>query len=775
MSDLLELTDFQSLVDCIRKTLGIENGHVATENSTNHSPSAGEHLGSVAQQPVIPNGQVAAAVDVKATQTQINGNTSLTNGHTTDEGYQRAVLDAFEDTKEATDRFIEQEGLAGYVEHVLPKSKALCIAHIVDAFEQLGVSLRTARSGDVLKRISYLPRHRQFVEFLYELLQDADIVQMDGSSITRTNTSISPKPANVILQELISENPIHAYDHKLTFLTGAKLADCLIGKADGLQLIFASAEGREVVSGMYGKSPINLAWIRQMEYFLRQIFLRLPKHGGPIRILEMGSGTGGTTASLIPALAGLGIPFIYKVTDISSSLIAASRKRFKSYPFMEFQVVDIEKTPPAELVESQHIIIATNCVHATHSLAVSTRNIRQMLRPDGFLLMLEMTQIVPWVDLVFGLVEGWWLFDDERRHALAPPEVWQQTLQSAGYGHVDWTDGAHPEAAIQRIIIGMASAPDGYDRVTKPPSPSPIFASHSTNIAARKAVLNAFVATYTRDFFSHVPTTAAREAKSFMETDKPGLCVLVTGATGSLGSHLVAHLVSLPEVRRVVCLNRRSSTEATTRQLRSLDIRGIVLNDMELDKLMVVSCDTAKPNLGISPAVYAELVSSVTHIVHNAWPMSITRPVAGFEPQFRSMRNLLLLAADCAAARSRRAEKRRDKIKFLFVSSVATVGFYPLWSGKPAVPEDEVDVESVLPNGYGEAKLVCEKMLVETLQKYPDSFSSMTVRIGQIAGSTTSGYWNPVEHLAFLIKSSQTVQALPKLTGVSPLYLPTYD
>ncbi|KAF5005386.1 hypothetical protein F66182_15955, partial [Fusarium sp. NRRL 66182] len=41
----------------------------------------------------------------------------------------------------------------------------------------------------------------------------------------------------------------------------------------------------------------------------------------------------------------------------------------------------------------------------------------------------------------------------------------------------------------------------------------------------------------------------------------------------------------------------------------------------------------------------------------------------------------------------------------------------------------------------------------------------MTVRIAQISGSTTTGYWNPVEHLAFLIKSSQSLKGLPDLQG----------
>lgn len=74
-------------------------------------------------------------------------------------------------------------------------------------------------------------------------------------------------------------------------------------------------------------------------------------------------------------------------------------------------------------------------------------------------------------------------------------------------------------------------------------------------------------------------------------------------------------------------------------------------------------------------------------------------------------------------------------------------------------------IESVLPNGYGDAKFVCERMLDETLHQHPALFRTMVVRPGQIAGSKTSGYWNHWEHLSFMIKSAQTLKALPHFQG----------
>jgi thioester reductase-like protein len=56
-------------------------------------------------------------------------------------------------------------------------------------------------------------------------------------------------------------------------------------------------------------------------------------------------------------------------------------------------------------------------------------------------------------------------------------------------------------------------------------------------------------------------------------------------------------------------------------------------------------------------------------------------------------------------------------------------------------------------------------MLDATLHRYPEYFRPMCVRLGQVAGSSKTGYWNSLEHLSFLIKSSQTLRAFPDFKG----------
>ncbi|KAG2419399.1 hypothetical protein HFD88_004195 [Aspergillus terreus] len=749
---LLNVTTFNSLVSLIGTVLGVGEEDEVPDEEASAVPAQAEPLNGVNGH---TNGLHAAngvnGVNGVSRVNGVNGVAIGTGGAASLPA--SVVLDAFAECKAQTDRFIQDCRFGGYSDEVLPKSNELCTALIVDAFEQLGCPLRTAQPGDVLSRITALPRHRQFVDWIYTFLErDARLIQKDGDRIERTAVSTPQQTARALLDELVSSNSDHVYDHELTYMTGTRLADCLTGKADGLQLIFGNPEGREVVSNMYGKSPINQVWVTQMQAFLKSLLSRLDTLGsGSLNILELGAGTGGTTAKMLPLLSALGVSVQYTVTDISASLVAAARKRFKEYPWVRAQVLDIEKPAPAELQRTQHIIIATNCVHATHSLTTSTGNIRQLLRPDGFLMMLEMTQLVPWVDLVFGPIEGWWLFNDGRSHALSPPEGWERALNSVGYGHVDWTDGHLPEAGIQRIIIALAEGPR-YARS----SITPVLPVRSADLAQREAAIEHYICQHLEDFAA--PSFPLCQGDKGMVPSK-GRVFLVTGATGSLGSHLVAHLSSRPDVRAVFCANRRSSgIEAEVRQVQMLSMRGISLDAASRHKLHVLEVDTTKPRLGLTEVQYASLATQITDIVHNAWPMSITRGIQGFTAQFQAMRNLIDLACHAQS-------HHHQQVGFQFISSIATVGHQPLWTKDPLVLEKPVGTESVLPTGYGDAKLACERMLDRSLGQAPNHFRTMSVRIGQISGSTASGYWNPVEHFAFLIKSSQTVRALPCLRG----------
>lgn len=148
-----------------------------------------------------------------------------------------------------------------------------------------------------------------------------------------------------------------------------------------------------------------------------------------------------------------------------------------------------------------------------------------------------------------------------------------------------------------------------------------------------------------------IPTTTSVGSAS--EDIATGSCVLITGATGSLGAHMVAHYANLSSVSSVFCLNRRSSSKSgpLARQLASLSSKGLTLAPHALSKLTAFDTDTTKPYLGLPRSSYEALTRTLTHIVHNAWPMNAKQPLSAFVPQFRVLRHLLDFAVAISANR----------------------------------------------------------------------------------------------------------------------------
>lgn len=244
-----------------------------------------------------------------------------------------------------------------------------------------------------------------------------------------------------------------------------------------------------------------------------------------------------------------------------------------------------------------------------------------------------------------------------------------------------------------------------------------------------------------------------------------GCTVLLTGATGSLGAHLLAHLASLQNVARIICLARpkpdvEPGADPCARQQRSFEAKNITVPPSQWPKIEILESNPSLPLLGLTELQYTRVSQQVTHILHNAWPVDFKRELPSFEAQFKALQNLLNLARDAHLAHP------YTKPRFLFISSIAVVGQYPSIQGQQIIPEIPANEKWANQLGYAKAKLVCERIICEAARLHSEEMELAYVRVGQMSGAKKSGYWNTAEHIAALIKSSQSIGYLPRLEGV---------
>ena len=65
-----------------------------------------------------------------------------------------------------------------------------------------------------------------------------------------------------------------------------------------------------------------------------------------LNILEIGAGTGGTTGYVLPELTAGRANYVF--SDISSFFLEKIKKKFSKYPFLSYQLLDIERNPTSK-------------------------------------------------------------------------------------------------------------------------------------------------------------------------------------------------------------------------------------------------------------------------------------------------------------------------------------------------------------------------------------------------------------------------------------------
>ncbi|KAB8336832.1 hypothetical protein FH972_021140 [Carpinus fangiana] len=162
------------------------------------------------------------------------------------------------------------------------------------------------------------------------------------------------------------------------------------------------------------------------------------------KILEIGAGQGTATRPILEAITcrGGALPF-YTFTDVSPDVLTKSADSFNmDSDNMNFKVLDIEQDPVIQGYEphTYDIVIASNALHTTTSLQRTLENTRQLLKPGGHLLLLEVTDSdsIRFTTMMGGLSTWWAGVHDGRRYGpTASPGTWHSALRKAGFGGID--------------------------------------------------------------------------------------------------------------------------------------------------------------------------------------------------------------------------------------------------------------------------------------------------------------------------------------------------
>lgn len=265
----------------------------------------------------------------------------------------------------------------------------------------------------------------------------------------------------------------------------------------------------------------------------------------------------------------------------------------------------------------------------------------------------------------------------------------------------------------------------------------------------REEKLSAMVRKYTKDM-------VRQKGKQIAPRRPLKHTVVLTGSTGSLGSHVLEQLLGNPDVEKIYCMNR--SDNAETRQKDAFRKYHDLAADFS--KTEFLKTDFGSNKLGLSDAVYSRLLSTVTVFIHSAWSVDFNLSLESYEATHIAGTRRAIDFVSASAHRS----------SIVFISSIASVGNWGSFAQDgSAIPESITtlfDGSLTLPQGYGESKHVAAEILATASHRL--GIKTAIVRAGQLAGPSTQAggtAWNRHEWLPTIVHTSKILKQLPRTLG----------
>ncbi|MEJ2415523.1 MAG: SDR family NAD(P)-dependent oxidoreductase [Exilibacterium sp.] len=339
---------------------------------------------------------------------------------------------------------------------------------ILSYFREHGLFLREGElwSGESLAiKIGVIDEYRPLFDAVIDIFEQGNILQRDRGGFKVSGFS-KPEGREVLEREIRALCDQYADVKPMLVLLQrciGHLFPVLSGQCDYTQVLFPQGSDR-LVEPLYKE---NLS----AELFNRCVAQSLVAYGHslegesrqkPIKILEVGAGTGATTCHILSAIENFSFPVEYHYTDISSHFINRARRELgEKYPFLRFFQLDIEQEPGRQGCDphSYDMVIAANVLHATRDILQVLQHLHSLLSDPGLVVINEAVERRDAVTLTFGLTRGWWLAQDRQRRIehspLLNPAMWRDVLLQSGFGQIEFL-GDNPSRAVfgQSVILG---------------------------------------------------------------------------------------------------------------------------------------------------------------------------------------------------------------------------------------------------------------------------------------------------------------------------------
>ena len=358
---------------------------------------------------------------------------------------------------QAHSRQRQNQGLEQFAS-LLPRLEALSTHYFRQALAELGWKVQEHHrfTTESMARDLGLPvRYHRLLARMFETLAEDGYVAREDHEWKVLETPPRTEPEEE-LSILLKEFPACSIELTLTGRCGRQFAQAMRGEIEPLELLFPNGSLSDIEK-LYKDSPYFSFYNQLIQQAVSEAASRLPA-GRRLRILEIGAGTGSATSYVLSKLPPGRTEYVF--TDISALFLSKAQETFAAYPFVDYRILDIERSPSEQgfVPHSYDVVIAVNVLHATADLGQTLDNVNMLLCSEGLLLLLEATCPLRFAEIIVGLTEGWWRFTDKEiraSHALLSEEKWCDLLSARGFSEVTVSpeQGGADVLSNQKLIL----------------------------------------------------------------------------------------------------------------------------------------------------------------------------------------------------------------------------------------------------------------------------------------------------------------------------------
>ncbi|WP_063798007.1 type I polyketide synthase [Streptomyces sp. 150FB] len=260
-----------------------------------------------------------------------------------------------------------------------------------------------------------------------------------------------------LLRDRLNEFPELIVMWQAAAWVGRSLPGVLTGEVEGLEVLFG--ESGPIAAQVYNHDP-GLTYLSDAAVaYLRAALADWPADR-PLRILEIGAGTGGFTARILPHLPPERTHYVY--SDVSPAFFPKAEARFAAFNFLEYHTLDLSADPIAQgfVAGSFDLVIASNALHTTTDITQGLRSAATLLDHNGQLVALEMHSNA-YVATLFGILDSFWdSSDTDLRPAGAAltRDQWPSVLERAGFSAGAFLSAQPDQEGVPASVIAAVRA-----------------------------------------------------------------------------------------------------------------------------------------------------------------------------------------------------------------------------------------------------------------------------------------------------------------------------